>query len=76
MTAEKTILLNVKNVKKHFPVTRGIVFQKQIGTLKAVDGISFDVFKGETLGLVERADVVSLPLLAPFCSYTGPHQVR
>ena len=52
MTAEKTILLNVKNVKKHFPVTRGIVFQKQIGTLKAVDGISFDVFKGETLGLV------------------------
>ena len=52
MTAEKTILLNVKNVNKHFPVTRGIVFQKQIGTLKAVDGISFDVFKGETLGLV------------------------
>ena len=52
MTAEKTILLNVKNVKKHFPVTRGIVFQKQIGTLKAVDGISFEVYKGETLGLV------------------------
>jgi oligopeptide transport system ATP-binding protein len=42
----------VDNLKKHFPITRGIVFQRQVGAIKAVDGISFDVLKGETLGLV------------------------
>ena len=52
MTSENTVLLQVKNLKKYFPVTRGVVFQKQIGSVKAVDGITFDVFKGETLGLV------------------------
>ena len=52
MTSENTALLQVKNLKKYFPVTRGVVFQKQVGSVKAVDGITFDVFKGETLGLV------------------------
>jgi oligopeptide transport system ATP-binding protein len=37
---------------KHYPVTRGIVFRHQIGTVKAVDGISFSVDRGETLALV------------------------
>src|ERR1043166_6065624 len=45
-------LLVVDDVKKHFPVTRGIVFQKQIGAVKAVDGVSFTVREGETLGVV------------------------
>src|SRR6266566_1365285 len=45
-------LLVVENVKKHFPVTRGIIFQKQIGAVKAVDGVSFSVKSGETLGIV------------------------
>src|SRR5438270_8967889 len=45
-------LLVVENVKKHFPVTRGIIFQKEVGTVKAVDGVSFSVKKGETLGIV------------------------
>src|SRR6058998_719156 len=45
-------LLVVDNVKKHFPVTRGIIFQKQIGAVKAVDGVSFTVKAGETLGIV------------------------
>jgi len=45
-------LLVVEDVKKHFPVTRGIIFQKQVGAVKAVDGVSFTVKSGETLGIV------------------------
>jgi oligopeptide/dipeptide ABC transporter ATP-binding protein len=45
-------LLVVEDLKKHFPVTRGIVFQRQIAAVKAVDGLSFSVRKGETLGVV------------------------
>jgi peptide/nickel transport system ATP-binding protein/oligopeptide transport system ATP-binding protein len=45
-------LLEVSGLVKHFPVTQGIVFKHQIGTVKAVDGISFSVDRGETLALV------------------------
>ena len=45
-------LLVVENLKKHFPITRGIVFQKQVGAVKAVDDVSFTVKQGETLGIV------------------------
>ena len=45
-------LLEVKNLVKHFPITKGIIFSKQVGAVKAVDGISFTVNRGETLGLV------------------------
>lgn len=44
-------LLKVEHLKKHFPI-KGGVFGKQVGTVKAVDGVSFQVRKGETLGLV------------------------
>src|ERR671932_2023754 len=45
-------LLVVEDLKKHFPVTRGIIFQKEIACVKAVDGVSFVVREGETLGVV------------------------
>ncbi len=45
------VLLSVNNVKKYFPVTRGIL-QRKVGEVKAVDGLSFDIKKGETFGLV------------------------
>ena len=45
-------LLVVEGLKKHFPVTRGIVFQRQIAAVKAVDDVSFTVKRGETLGVV------------------------
>ena len=46
------VLMHVKDLVKHFPITQGIVIQRQVGAVRAVDGISFDVHKGETLGLV------------------------
>ena len=46
------ILLEVENVMKHFPITRGIVFQKQVAAVQAVDDVSFTVQRGETLGIV------------------------
>ncbi|MDQ5820619.1 MAG: dipeptide ABC transporter ATP-binding protein [Actinomycetota bacterium] len=45
-------LLVVEDLEKHFPITRGIIFQKRVASVKAVDGISFTVRKGETLGVV------------------------
>src|SRR5207342_3404149 len=45
-------LLVVEDVKKHFPITRGIIFQKEVASVKAVDGVSFSVKQGETLGVV------------------------
>jgi oligopeptide transport system ATP-binding protein len=45
-------LLVVENVKKYFPITRGIVFQKEVAAVKAVDDVSFTVKRGETLGIV------------------------
>ena len=46
------VLLEVNNLKMYFPVTSGIIFQKKVADIKAVDDISFSVRRGETLGLV------------------------
>jgi oligopeptide/dipeptide ABC transporter ATP-binding protein len=45
-------LIEVRDLVKHFPLKKGIILQKQVGAVRAVDGVSFDVFEGETLGLV------------------------
>ena len=45
-------LLVVEGVKKYFPITRGIIFQKQVAAVQAVDAVSFSVKRGETLGIV------------------------
>ena len=53
MTApvNKDALLSVRGLEKHFPITKGL-FKRKVGAVQAVDGVDFDVHKGETLGLV------------------------
>ncbi|MFE0675955.1 ABC transporter ATP-binding protein [Streptomyces sp. NPDC058867] len=49
--AEREVLLKVEGLQKHFPIRKGVL-QRQVGAVKAVDGIDFEVRKGETLGVV------------------------
>jgi oligopeptide transport system ATP-binding protein len=50
--ASAEVLLEVDGLVQHFPLTKGIIFQRQVGAIKAVDGVTFQVKRGETLGLV------------------------
>ncbi|MFP3895384.1 MAG: ABC transporter ATP-binding protein [Anaerolineales bacterium] len=52
MATNNDVLIQVENLKMWFPITRGIIFQRHIGDIKAVDGLTFDIRQGETLGLV------------------------
>ncbi|HAG45816.1 MAG TPA: peptide ABC transporter substrate-binding protein, partial [Gammaproteobacteria bacterium] len=47
-----TPFVQIRNLKMHFPVTEGVVIQRTVAHVKAVDGVSFEIPKGETLGLV------------------------
>jgi oligopeptide transport system ATP-binding protein len=46
------VLVKVEQLKKYFPITQGIIIQRQVGAVKAVDDITFDIYSGETLGMV------------------------
>ncbi len=51
-TSKTPLLLEVNNLKKHFPIKKGFIFSKLVGQVKAVDDVSFYIHQGETLGLV------------------------
>jgi oligopeptide transport system ATP-binding protein len=50
--AEKETLLSVEKLRMYFPITQGIILQRKVGDVRAVDDVSFTIRKGETLGLV------------------------
>ena len=50
--ASAEVLLEVEDLRKHFPITKGLLFERAVGQVKAVDGVSFAIRRGETLGLV------------------------
>ncbi|MGJ6963572.1 ABC transporter ATP-binding protein [Streptosporangium sp. G11] len=52
MAATGEPILEVRDLVKHFPLTQGVVLRRQVGAIKAVDGVSFDLHRGETLGIV------------------------
>lgn len=52
MMTNTTTLVQVRNLKKYFPIYKGTFIQRHVGDVKAVDDVSFDIYKGETLGLV------------------------
>ena len=72
MTASGEPLLEVEDLVKHFPIKRGLLFDRQVGEVKAVDGVSISIARGETLGLVGESGSgkstlcrVTLQLLKP-----------
>ena len=52
MVPDPYVLLDVRGLQMHFPVSKGVIFQSRVGEIKAVDGVSFQIMRGETLGLV------------------------
>lgn len=68
MTANSNVLIKVENLVMHFPIYRGVI-RRQVGAVHAVDGVSFDIRQGETLGLVGNPAAVSPPPGAPFSSF-------
>ncbi len=50
--SENQVLLKVENLSKYFAITKGVIIDRTVGEVRAVDDISFEIIKGETLGLV------------------------
>jgi oligopeptide/dipeptide ABC transporter ATP-binding protein len=69
-------LLRVTGVKKHFPITQGIIFQREVGRVHAVDGVDLDVYPGETLGVVGETGCGKTTLGRLMCRLLQPTEGR
>ncbi|MGW1005154.1 ABC transporter ATP-binding protein [Streptomyces sp. NPDC002520] len=65
-------ILEVRGLVKHYPLTRGILFKKQVGAVKAVDGVDFTLGKGETLGIVGESGCGKSTVARLLCSLERP----
>ncbi|MGW4565282.1 ABC transporter ATP-binding protein [Streptomyces sp. NPDC004561] len=72
MAATTEPILEVSGLVKHYPLTRGILFKKQIGAVKAVDGVDFTLDRGETLGIVGESGCGKSTVAKLLCSLEQP----
>ncbi|HEV3365592.1 MAG TPA: ABC transporter ATP-binding protein, partial [Acidimicrobiia bacterium] len=73
---ERAAVLEVENLVRRFPLTRGAVFRRTVGTVHAVDGISFDIREGETLGLVGESGCGKTTTINEIMSLVRPQDGR
>jgi peptide/nickel transport system ATP-binding protein len=69
---ERESILSIKGLVRHFPLTTGMVFKKQIGTVKAVDGIDLEIRRGEVLGLVGESGCGKSTTILEVLEMAGP----
>ena len=68
----REVILTVKGLVRHFPLTTGAVFKKQVGTVKAVDGIDLEIRTGEVLGLVGESGCGKSTTILEVLEMVGP----
>ena len=69
-------LLSVADLHVHFPITRGFIFQRVVGHVRAVNGVSFSVNPGETLGIVGESGSGKTTMRGRSSSLSGLRMVR
>ncbi len=70
---QRATLLSVRDLVKEFPVLRGAVLRRRVGSLRAVDGVTFDIREGETLGLVGESGCGKTSTIMEILNMTRPH---
>jgi peptide/nickel transport system ATP-binding protein len=73
---ERDVVLEVRDLTKFFPLTKGAVFKRRVGTVHAVDGISFEIRQGETLGLVGESGSGKTTTLLEILDLKAPENGR
>jgi peptide/nickel transport system ATP-binding protein len=74
--SERDVVLDAEGLVKHHPLVKGAIFKRQVGTVRAVDGISFDIRAGETLGLVGESGCGKTTTLLQILELAAPQAGR